>query len=165
LLPLTYTITPKGGIERKMKILKSKKALSPVVASIILIAVTVAVSIAVAAWMGSLTTGMQSTENLNIIDVRYDSTAKKVYIDLSNSGSSTVTINDARVDGTTYANFNSTSNGVLDKTLPYDLVKGNTVTFTITFTTWPFRSGVYYQFTILTSKGNLFGPYQKAAPT
>lgn len=34
---------------------KSRKALSPVVASMILIAVTVAVSIAVAAWMGALT--------------------------------------------------------------------------------------------------------------
>jgi flagellin-like protein len=33
---------------------RSRKALSPVVASIILIAVTVAVSIAVAAWMGAL---------------------------------------------------------------------------------------------------------------
>ena len=36
-------------------ILRSQRALSPVVASIILIAVTVAVSIAVAAWMGALT--------------------------------------------------------------------------------------------------------------
>jgi flagellin-like protein len=39
------------------KIRKNAKALSPVVASIILIAVTVAVSIAVAAWMGALTVG------------------------------------------------------------------------------------------------------------
>jgi flagellin-like protein len=36
-------------------LLKSRRALSPVVASIILIAVTVAVGIAVAAWMGALT--------------------------------------------------------------------------------------------------------------
>ena len=41
---------------------KSKRALSPVVASIILIAVTVAVSIAVAAWMGALTVGFMGTE-------------------------------------------------------------------------------------------------------
>jgi len=45
-------VNSKGGKEPKMKkLLKSKKALSPVVAAIILIAVTVAVSIAVAAWM------------------------------------------------------------------------------------------------------------------
>ncbi|MGQ9552422.1 MAG: archaellin/type IV pilin N-terminal domain-containing protein, partial [Candidatus Bathycorpusculaceae bacterium] len=40
-------------MKKRMKIVRSKKALSPVVASIILIAVTVAVSIAVAAWMGA----------------------------------------------------------------------------------------------------------------
>jgi len=39
---------------KMMKFLKSRKALSPVVAAIILIAVTVAVSISVAAWMGAL---------------------------------------------------------------------------------------------------------------
>mgnify|MGYP000689967957 CR=1 FL=1 len=146
-----------------MKILKSKKALSPVVASIILIAVTVAVSIAVAAWMGSLTTGQMQTEKLNIIDVRYENSTKKVYIDLTNSGSGTVTINDVRIDGITYANFNSTGNGSLDKSLPYDLAKGTSVTFTITFTTWPFRSGVPYEFTILTAKGTIV-PYEKTAP-
>ena len=48
-----------------MKILKSRKALSPVVASIILIAVTVAVSIAVAAWMGALTFSFMATEQLS----------------------------------------------------------------------------------------------------
>jgi flagellin-like protein len=39
---------------RKFK--KNAKALSPVIATIILIAVTVAVSVVVAAWMGALTT-------------------------------------------------------------------------------------------------------------
>jgi flagellin-like protein len=54
-----------------MKILKSKKALSPVVASIILIAVTVAVSLAVAIWMGSLTGGYMKTEELQITGYRW----------------------------------------------------------------------------------------------
>jgi len=40
---------------------KSRKALSPVIASIILIAVTVAVSIAVAAWMGALSFSFMNT--------------------------------------------------------------------------------------------------------
>ena len=65
------TSNPKGGIKEKMntfrKIKKKQKALSPVVASIILIAVTVAVSIAVAAWMGGMTIGFMGTaENLNV---------------------------------------------------------------------------------------------------
>jgi flagellin-like protein len=46
------------------KIGKNAKALSPVVASIILIAVTVAVSVVVAAWMGGMSIGlMGNAEN------------------------------------------------------------------------------------------------------
>ena len=50
---------------------KNKNALSPVVAATILIAVTVAVSIAVAAWMGSLTVGFMETSELTITDVDF----------------------------------------------------------------------------------------------
>ena len=63
----------KGGIKEKMntirKMKKNAKALSPVVASIILIAVTVAVSIAVAAWMGALVVGQMATEELKITNM------------------------------------------------------------------------------------------------
>jgi flagellin-like protein len=65
----------KGGIKEKMntirKLKKNAKALSPVVASIILIAVTVAVSIAVAAWMGALVVGQMSTEEVKITNVDF----------------------------------------------------------------------------------------------
>lgn len=44
--------------------LRNKKALSPIVASIIIIAVTVAVSIAVAAWMGRLDLPSQKPKKL-----------------------------------------------------------------------------------------------------
>ena len=53
---------------RKFK--KNSKALSPVVASIILIAVTVAVSVVVAAWMGGMTIGlMGSAEQVSVTNV------------------------------------------------------------------------------------------------
>ena len=52
------------------KFAKNAKALSPVIASIILIAVTVAVSVVVAAWMGGLTLGfMGSAEQASITNV------------------------------------------------------------------------------------------------
>ena len=141
-----------------MKILKSKKALSPVVASIILIAVTVAVSLAVAVWMGSLTTGQMQTEKLQILDVRYDKNNNKVYIDVTNTGSATSTVTDIRIDGVSYKDNAS-------PTLPHDITKGTTETFTLAFTSWPFTSGVNYEFTLLTAKGNVVGPYIKAAPS
>ncbi len=59
-----------------MKILKSKKALIPVVASIILIAVIVAVSIAVAAWMGALTIGFMGSSSVTITNVQFQATVR-----------------------------------------------------------------------------------------
>jgi len=146
------------------KLFRSKKALSPVVAAIILIAVTVAVSIAVAAWMGALTFSfMGGAEELNILSVTYDETNKQVKIKVTNSGSGTITISDIEIDGTTYKDFNSTNNGSVSPSLPDDLDKGETETYTITFTTWPFQSGAKYEFTVITAKGHQFS-YQKTAP-
>ena len=148
-----------------MKLLKCRKGLSPVVAAIILIAVTVAVSIAVAAWMRSLTVGFMETEELDIIGVTYDKDVKKVSIEVANVGTNTITITDIRIDDTTYKNFDSTNNGLMTDTLPYDLDKGDTHIFEITFTAWPFNSGVKYGFAALTARGNTFGPFTKIAPS
>lgn len=81
---------------------KNKKALSPVVAAIILIAVTVAVSIAVAAWMGSLTIGFMQTSELTITDVDFvidDSENGQIIVYVTNSGTSYFTVNRIRVNG------------------------------------------------------------------
>ena len=57
------------------KIKKNSKALSPVVASIILIAVTVAVSVVVAAWMGGMTIGlMGNAEQATITNIGFSDT-------------------------------------------------------------------------------------------
>ncbi len=76
-----------------MKILKSKKALSPVVASIILIAVTVAVSIAVAAWMGALTFSFMGSSSISITNVEFvDAGTDYINITVKNTGTNQVTI-------------------------------------------------------------------------
>ena len=150
-----------------MKILKSRKALSPVIAAIILIAVTVAVSIAVAAWMGALTIGlMGGGEQLKIVDVTYDQSGKKVSIEVMNTGVSTITISDIRIDEKKYDStaWNGTCTDLTGDST-YDLDKGESHTFEITFTSWPFSSGVKYSFTVVTAQGNSFGPYTKTAPS
>ena len=145
------------------KLLRHRKALSPVVAAIILIAVTVAVSIAVAAWMGALTIGfMGSTEELNIVDVHYTTNATEVTIEVANVGTGKVTIKDIRIDGTTYATFGDGS-GDVDPALSYDLDKGSSETFTLSFATSPFNSGVIYTFTVHTAKNQF--PYPKICPS
>jgi flagellin-like protein len=142
-----------------MKILKSKKALSPVVASIILIAVTVAVSLAVAIWMGSLTTGQMQTEGISFVNYAWatpgNTTVPYIELKIRNTGSADLSIAEVRVDNTVMPAGN------LSISLPYSLPKGSEVTIKITHT---FQRGVTYNFYVRTSKGNVFGPYTLPAP-
>ena len=129
-----------------MKILRSKKALSPVVASIILIAVTVAVSIAVAAWMGALTIGfMGGGEQVEIRTIAFP-TNSTVTLTIKNTGTSSVTIQEVWVNN-------------LDKStsvsgLPLPIAANKNTTITITGYTW--IAGDNYQFKVVTAKGNPF---------
>jgi len=98
------------------KLLKNKRALSPVVAAIILIAVTVAVSIAVAAWMGSLTIGFMETTEVTITEVDFtigDAIDGRIAVYVTNSGTSDYTLSRIRVNGENASNWSSgTSNTV-----------------------------------------------------
>ena len=91
---------------------KSRKALSPVVASIILIAVTVAVSIAVAAWMGALTFGFMGSSSLTITNVQFNpvngTTAASMTLTLKNTGTKQVTISQIKVNNA-IATFDATN--------------------------------------------------------
>src|SRR5208283_5610374 len=85
------------------KFRKSAKALSPVIATIILISVTVAVSVVVAAWMGALTIGfMGNSEQAKITDVvlsNFNSTTEQAVCTVQNTGSATVSITSVTIDG------------------------------------------------------------------
>jgi flagellin-like protein len=143
----------------KSRILKNAKALSPVVASIILIAVTVAVSIAVAAWMASLTSGQMQTEGITFTSYTWATPSGTsipwVVISVKNTGASDLSISQVLVDNAAVATTNITSY------LPYSLSKGSEVAINITKT---FTRGVPYGFSVMTSKGHEFGPYQQTAP-
>jgi flagellin-like protein len=140
------------------KLLKSKKALSPVIASIILIAVTVAVSIAVAAWMGALTFSFTKTEQLSITGITFGAT-NYANLTVSNTGASSFTIQGAKVDSViatiTFSNGTSLS-GV-------SWSKGVSATVKIQKPSGNFTSGVQYNFEIDTKAGNQY-PYTATKP-
>jgi len=137
------------------KLLKSRKALSPVVAAIILIAVTVAVSIAVAAWMGALTFTFMATEQVTFTNFTWGTGNANAAVTVKNTGTSDLSIAAVKIDGADPATN--------DQTLPYLLTKGSSVTFTLTRASPGFVSGISYEFTVTTSKGNSFGPYTRTA--
>ena len=139
-----------------MKILKNKKALSPVVASIILIAVTVAVSIAVAAWMGALTFTFMATEQLQITNMQFST--GHIYLTVNNTGTSPVTINEVWVNNVkeTDAVQNGTSTGP-----PFTLDANTGLVIDIPYS-W--TTGSNYQVKLVSSKGNQFY-YSAVAPS
>ena len=130
-----------------MKILRSKKALSPVVASIILIAVTVAVSIAVAAWMGALSFSFMGTEQLTISTLTWTPNTSFDLV-IHNSGTKDVTITQIQVN---YATTGITAQPV---GLPLALkAAATTTTLTVTFA---YTNGTSYDVSVVTSSGYKF---------
>ena len=88
-----------NAIRKIRKLKNNAKALSPVVASIILIAVTVAVSVVVAAWMSGMTIGlMGSAEQISITNVAFPD-ANTIQVLVQNAGGTQGTINSAFING------------------------------------------------------------------
>ena len=135
------------------KFRKNAKALSPVIATIILIAVTVAVSVVVAAWMGALTIGfMGNAESASITNTQYISSTV-VDVTVQNSGASTVTISSAFIDGNPVASISATGQS------PYtgNIAKGTSVTFVLTLPAGgltAFVNTAQYTVKLMTAKGN-----------
>jgi len=136
---------------------KSKKALSPVVASIILIAVTVAVSIAVAAWMGALTIGFMATEELKITSVNFNVPLEDIVIKASNTGTTSVTISEVWVSG-----VNLSGNWTSVPSTNTVAANGEIIVTISTYTGLSY--GDNYQVKLVTSKGNAF-MYTASAPS
>ena len=137
-----------------MKLLKSRKALSPVVASIILIAVTVAVSIAVAAWMGALTFTFTNTEQIQITSMTFGH--NWIALIANNTGTTPVTINAVYLNnaGTPITTFNT---GQSPGNIPAN--SGAVINMTTTVT-----DGYNYQVKLVSAKGNSF-LYSAVAPS
>lgn len=133
-----------------MKILRNKKALSPVVASIILIAVTVAVSIAVAAWMGALTFTFMGTEEIKITNMAFST--GNIAVTANNTGTTSVTFNEVWVNGAKQSTISYSPSSTVDANT------GTVVTITYSWT-----NGANYQVKLVTSKGNQF-LYSAVAP-
>ncbi len=131
------------------KIKKNAKALSPVIATIILIAVTVAVSVVVAAWMGGMTIGlMGNTEQSSIANAQFTSSTT-VVLTVVNSGSNTVTISSATVDG------NGAVVAAYSPSTSLAIAKGTTSYLVVTLVgTSTFQNTAEYTIKLLTARGN-----------
>jgi flagellin-like protein len=138
------------------KIRKNTKALSPVVASIILIAVTVAVSVVVAAWMGGTTIGlMGSAEKVAVTNLSFDPTNNQIIATIQNTGTVQSTLSTVYVTGGTAASatiqpgngtipVGTSANTVIINVLPAGSLESG-LEYTIKFTTAKANSITYAQ--------------------
>ena len=148
-------VNPKRRDKREMKkFRKSKKALSPVVASIILIAVTVAVSIAVAAWMGALTIGFMGTEEIKITSVKFVTGTEAVNVTLTNTGTTDVTISEFWINGVQQTGMTYSAPGGV-------IAKNTAMTAQVAY---DWAAGSSYNVQLKFSKGNTF-PFTANAPS
>jgi len=129
-----------------------------VIAAIILIAVTVAVSIAVAAWMGALSFTFMATEQVSFTGIAWtedvNGTITLCNLDIKNSGTSILTIDKVKVN-------NNDVTGIWTTT-PITLDPNAVVTLDISYS---YERGGNYAFTVITAKNNAFGPYTATAPS
>ena len=149
------------------KFRKSAKALSPVIATIILIAVTVAVSVVVAAWMGALTIGfMGNSEQAKITNVVLSNNADGItgtaVVTIQNTGSAAVTISSATIDGNAAItspwisqwHYHWRFRHEYGKGHSIPIAKGTSADVAISITTETFSNSAQYTITLMTAKGN-----------
>ncbi len=145
--PLEFSSNTKSEDKEGMKVSRSRKAVTPVVASVILIGVTVAVSIAVAAWLGALPFNFTATEQgriSNLIFVAGD--GGSITATFQNVGTNPITLTEAWV--------NNVKIPAADVTLPLTIA-GNNETNTLTIN-YDVRTGFQYEVKLVSSKGNTF---------
>jgi len=122
-----------------------------VIAAVILIGATVAVSVAVGAWLGAFTFQNMKTEELKIITHQWGANNAYITLTVKATGTATQTINQVSANG---KSANMTPSTVT-------LQPGGSAEIVISGLV--FQSGVVYNFELLTATGYKF-PYQVRAP-
>jgi len=144
------------------RISKSKRGISPVVATVILVAVTIVVAVAVSYWMGGIAGLYTRFEKVEITTAysSYNATTEDwtITINLKNAGSADATITDVLVNAKPTSEYGS---GVIQITQPADfstnglpIASGYSGTLKLTIDkTGGFTSGVLVEITLHSAAG------------
>jgi len=125
---------------------KARKALSPVVASVILLAVVIAVSLTTVAWISSLSTSYMQIEELHATNHQWGPNGAYVDITLRNTGTQSVRLSSVSVNSqpTVSVNYIVGSSQI------------NTGESAVARISNTFVPGTTYQFTFQSTKGTRF---------
>ena len=130
---------------------KKSKGISPVIATIIMVAVAIVISIAAAFWLTGLMGAFTTYENIRI--TAYANRSGNNYIinvTIHNVGIANVTINQILIEGG--------MKGTITPSLPYVVNPGNSITFKITgYATSDFPPGRTVRVTVITARASYEG--------
>ena len=142
--------------------MRSRKAISPVIATVIIVAVAIAISIAVAGWIMGLWSGFGQTESLKIFPDSYADAANDLfYIIVQNTGGSTAQVYKIDIAGNTFTTFDVDTNldGTADLTGQATVTIDSGAKLAIIINaagTIDVAGGVAYTVTIYTESGNVY---------
>ena len=119
--------------KRKTGLLRDKRAVSPVIATVILVAVTIVVAVAVAYWMGGIAGLYTRYEQVEISSAYAikdtDHGYWNITVELKNTGSADATLDNLLVNGKPYAQFEGNINVTVDGSeLPATINSGDSKT-------------------------------------
>jgi len=151
----------KGEQRLTKNIRKARKAISPILATLLLIVIAVAAIVVTYAWimtyMGNA--GHQAGVMLFKSNVRFYNNGTSIDIDVGNSGTSDTQIIQVYF-GTSSGNM---QNMTTSPTLPVPLAAGSTTPVTLTGLS-PCTLGETYYFKVVTSSGQILPPWPEQAP-
>jgi flagellin-like protein len=140
------------------KKIKSRKAISPILATLLLVVIAVAAIVVTYAWIMTYMSNAGKQAGVMMYKINVDfynvSGVKKIDVDMGNSGSSDTQI---------IALYVGTSSSTLqNQTItPLPLLAGNTQTITINYN-W--TAGAPYYFKVVSSSGQIVGVWSEQAP-
>lgn len=131
---------------------KCKSGISPVVATVILVAVAIIIAIAVAFWASGLVGVFTRYEKLEVTSAYYDTAQDAVVLTIRNTGSADTTIDDIYVNGIPGADNNCS-----DQTIAVgDTINCNVDAPPQAVTGGGWVSGVTYEIAVHTASGKLY---------
>jgi len=131
-----------------------KRGISPVIATVILVAIAIVISIAAAFWMTGLLSSFTAYEKLTLsATISKAPGGHQVTIAITNDGTSTATVLKILIDGNDYTNnFTSTSGSSIPSS-GYDIPAGSSEVFT-SGTIIGLSAGKPHKITVVTLKGS-----------
>jgi len=138
---------------------QNNKALSPVVASIILVAVAVAVSLVTAGWLGALAAHYTGTAAVTVDSAQFSGTpgqsTNTIVLSLKNTGTQAITIEMIKINGNSYT-YSAPAGGNTS------YVPAETKDLTINNVGW--QTAFAYDIAIYGDEGQTMGAYRATSP-